>query len=216
MDANLYLAFVAASLVFLLSPGPVMAIILQQTVFLGVREGLYACLGAMLGRAAMAAAAASALIWSLDFAAQHARWFALAAAGYLVFMAFKTASRPWPEAASDPSSMLRLSPTQPFVNGFAVTMCNPATILFYAAFLPQFISPGYARATQYLVLLATQLCMALLVGVVCVLVASRFELKRRNWRILGAARWMSASIYIAVATVTVVGFMSFDVTATPK
>jgi threonine/homoserine/homoserine lactone efflux protein len=48
-----------------------------------------------------------------------------------------------------------------FWQGFLVSLTNPKTLLFYAAFLPQFVDPAVAPMPQFALLSATLLVVSL-------------------------------------------------------
>jgi homoserine/homoserine lactone efflux protein len=63
-----------------------------------------------------------------------------------------------------------------FARGFLVSLTNPKTLLFYAAFLPQFISAETGDATRQLLLLSgTFLVVAVLLDGAWALLASRLR-----------------------------------------
>ena len=79
----------------------------------------------------------------------------MAGAAYLVWMGLKM----WRESAQRPAGGAALPDVavrgngQVFRDGFVVALLNPKTALFFAAFLPQFMTPGGAHPlTQSVVL----------------------------------------------------------------
>jgi homoserine/homoserine lactone efflux protein len=64
-----------------------------------------------------------------------------------------------------------------FLQGFLVAITNPKAIVFYIAFLPQFIDSHRAAAPQLLVMIGTMIVMALLSDSAYALLAAR----ARGW-----------------------------------
>lgn len=137
----LLLAFTAASLVLALTPGPAVVYIVARTLAQGRAAGLASAVGVALGNFGNALGAALGL--AVLFAVSSAAFTVvkLAGAAYLVWMGLKL----WRESgraaaqASAPALSHR-STSQVFGDGFVVALLNPKTALFFAAFLPQFIS----------------------------------------------------------------------------
>ncbi len=62
-----------------------------------------------------------------------------------------------------------------FARGFLVGLTNPKTLLFYGAFLPQFITPGPTASDQLLLLAVTFLVIAIVLDSVWALLADRLR-----------------------------------------
>ncbi|HCX33484.1 MAG TPA: LysE family translocator [Rhodocyclaceae bacterium] len=131
-------AFLAASLVLALTPGPVVLYLIARTLDRGRRAGLRSVAGVVLGNLCLAAGASLGLAALLAVSAAAFTAIRLAGAGYLIWLgirALRGIGRPDRSAAGDRTAgELR--------DGFLVAALNPKTALFFAAFLPQFIDPG--------------------------------------------------------------------------
>lgn len=137
-DLPLLLAFVGASLVLALTPGPAVVYILARTLSQGRAIGLASVLGVALGNLgnAIGAALGLAALFAVSSAAfTVVKW---AGAAYLVWLGVKM----WRAAPADMSASPQAA-AQPvrrvFRDGFIVALLNPKTTLFFAAFLPQFL-----------------------------------------------------------------------------
>ncbi|ACA20800.1 Lysine exporter protein (LYSE/YGGA) [Methylobacterium sp. 4-46] len=158
MPLDLYLAFVAASVVLVLIPGPNVALIVANSLAHGARAGLATVAGtsaAMAVQLALTALGATTLLAAL---AGWFGWLRLLGAAYLVWLGLRAwrappldlaAARPAPGGAR---AMIG--------RGFLVALVNPKTLLFYAAFLPQFLTPDGDAPGQLLLLCATFLAIA--------------------------------------------------------
>jgi threonine/homoserine/homoserine lactone efflux protein len=150
-DTALLLAFVGASLVLALTPGPAVVYIVARTLAQGRACGLASVIGVALGNLANAVGAAlglAALFAVSSSAFTVVKW---AGAAYLVYLGIWM----WraPPAAADAT---RQAPEQPlqrvFRDGFVVALLNPKTTLFFAAFLPQFLDAQASPLMQTLAL----------------------------------------------------------------
>lgn len=174
MSPDLYLAFVAASALLIAIPGPNVALIVANSVAHGARYGLMTVAGtasAMVVQLALVVLGASAVLGLLAELFDGLRWLGVA---YLVWLGMRI----WRSAATD----LRATAAEPralpaiFIRGFAVSLTNPKTLIFYAAFLPQFVraDAGDIRH-QLLVLAGTFLVVAVLLDGTWALLASRLR-----------------------------------------
>lgn len=156
----LLLAFLAASLVLALTPGPGVVYILARTLAQGRASGLASVLGVALGNLGNAMGAALGL--ALVFAASAAAFTAvkLAGAAYLVWLGLRL----WRHALPDAPSSWPVPPArrhaQVIRDGALVALLNPKTTLFFAAFLPQFISTPEHALQQSLALGALFVALA--------------------------------------------------------
>lgn len=171
MTWPLYLAFVAASAALIAVPGPNVAVIVANSVKYGTRHGLLTVAGTSSAMVIQLGLTVAGLSGLLALAAQGFEVLRWAGVFYLVYLGISA----WRAPAADLAS-IRADPRsgrQVFVRGFLVSLTNPKTLLFYAAFLPQFVSGGEARNGQLLVLAATFLILAVILDSGWALVASR-------------------------------------------
>lgn len=161
MYFELWLAFVAASTVLLILPGPTILTVISYSVAHGRRANLPLVAGVALGDS-------TALLISLiglgALLATSAFWFTIVkwvGGLYLLYLGIKLlrAGSSVPSIASPaaPHSLWRL-----FANTYIVTALNPKGIVFFVAFLPQFLHASKPVATQLWVLAATFVVLAAL------------------------------------------------------
>ena len=147
----LFSAFLIASLILAVTPGPGVLYIVARSLAQGRRSGLVSVAGVALGNLGNAMAAALGL--AVLFAASAAAFTAVKYAGafYLVYLGVRMLQGARAEIAAAP-------PTQPaplgriFRDGFVVALLNPKTTVFFAAFLPQFVSAALPALPQTLAL----------------------------------------------------------------
>lgn len=171
------LSFLSAALVVQLVPGPGMLFILANGIAGGARAGVAAACGAATGMVFHTVAAAIGL--AALFAHAPAAYDALRIIGgvYLLWLAighFRSASSDkFPAGEGDGRS-----PRRVFVRAWLNNLANPKVILFYLAFLPQFVAPGAGSATVQLLVLGF---IFLIVGLVIDLALGVFSGRIGEW-----------------------------------
>jgi threonine/homoserine/homoserine lactone efflux protein len=155
------LAFVAASVVLLLIPGPTILTVISYSIAHGRRANAPLVAAVALGDS-------TALVVSLlglgALLATSAFWFTIVkwvGGLYLVYLGIRLLragiSAPELIARAAPASRWRL-----FANTYLVTALNPKGIVFFVAFLPQFINPAASVAPQLWMLATTFVVLATL------------------------------------------------------
>jgi threonine/homoserine/homoserine lactone efflux protein len=202
--AALLSAFVAASVVLAVTPGPGVIYIVARSLAQGRRSGLASVAGVALGNLGNAAGASLGLaalfaVSSLAFTA--VKW---AGAAYLVWLGVQALRAPVARAAEAPvPEPLR----KVFRDGVIVSLLNPKTTIFFAAFLPQFMQPGAPMVVQSLLLgglfvliaAASDTAYAMLAGAVAPALAGGGE-GGGGWQ--RAGRWAAAGAYIGLGVLT--------------
>jgi len=151
MDWNLYLAFVVTSILLILLPGPSVLLTIVHSLAFGWRRALNTVLGATCGVAVQLAVALVGMTSFMLFMADWFEWLRWAGVAYLVYLGVQQ-WRTEPEAV--PAGTGQARGRALFLQSLMVTTANPKTLIFFAAFFPQFIDPATALAVQ-LPLLAT-------------------------------------------------------------
>ena len=157
----LLLAFLLASLILAVTPGPAVVYILTRTLSQGRASGLASVAGVALGNLGNAVGAAlglAALFAVSSVAFTVVKW---AGAAYLVYVGVRMLrSAAGSLVATTPLPAMKRS--RVFRDGFVVALLNPKTALFFAAFLPQFLSSDRPFLPQLLVMIATWTVLDLL------------------------------------------------------
>lgn len=152
MTLSTYLVYLAAVTLLLLTPGPVMLMVLTNSLNHGPWRALASLSGSL--SAAMAIMLLSALGLGAVLAASEAAFSALKIVGaaYLVWLGVRTfrsgSSTQLDGKAAPPGRSL-------FMQGLLVGASNPKSLLFFTAFLPQFIDPAAPILPQFLLLSLT-------------------------------------------------------------
>lgn len=133
------LLFLVAAVTLVAIPGPNHLYIITRSIAEGRRAGIASALGVETGTLVHVSAAAVGL--SALVAASATAFGALryAGAAYLVYLAIRTfrSRHDLAEPALRPQPLLRI-----FLDGLLVNLFNPKVILFFLAFLPQFVDPA--------------------------------------------------------------------------
>ncbi len=161
MPIETWLAFAAACAVLLVLPGPTILTVISYSLSHGPRANAALVAAVALGDST---ALALSLLGLGALLATSAFWFTLvkwAGGLYLLYLGLRLlaagTARPALHAAAPPASRVRL-----FANTYLVTALNPKGIVFFVAFLPQFIDPRADVARQLWILAITFVVLATL------------------------------------------------------
>lgn len=139
MDASTLYVFIAATLAFLILPGPAVLYIVARSVDQGVRAGLVSILGICVGTLFHIAAATLGVSAILVQSATAFTVIKYLGAAYLIWLGTAKLREKTPTEI-DPDVPKR-SLRRLFVDGAVVNLLNPKAALFFFAFLPQFVQP---------------------------------------------------------------------------
>lgn len=161
MPIENWIAYVVACAVISITPGPSVLLVVAQSVSRGKRAAM-ACIAGDLS-SEIVLIAASYLGLGLILAASSTAFTILKIAGvaYMAYLGISQilAARRLTKISDMPAS----SPHSSFGAGFLTGVLNPKAIMFYMAFLAQFIEPSAPQIPQLLILMATS---AVVVGAI--------------------------------------------------
>jgi threonine/homoserine/homoserine lactone efflux protein len=199
-DIQVLLAFTAAGIVLVLTPGPDMTLFIGQTLTGGRARGIAALLGASTGLVVHTTLAAFGLSALLAASATAFGILKVVGVAYLIWLAF---------GALRHGSALTLKPeageAQPvarvFLAGVGINLLNPKIVMFFLTFLPQFVSASDPHAGGklmflglYFIALGIPICIAL------IFLAERFTgAIRRSPKIMRAIDYLFAGLMGAFA-----------------
>jgi homoserine/homoserine lactone efflux protein len=182
---DVFLAFVAATALLMVIPGPNVALIVANSVAHGTRYGLLTVGGTASGVVVQLVLTVVGASATLDFLASSFELLRWAGVAYLVWLGIAAWRAP-PVDLTQVKPQARSARTI-YLRGLLVCLTNPKTLLFCGAFLPQFVTPG-PDATRQLVLLAVTFFVvstvldslwALLAGRLRSLLVARAKLRNR-------------------------------------
>ena len=172
MDPTTWLAFVTATIVLLMIPGPTVLLVLSYAIGQGRHVAVSTALGVGLGD--LIAMTASLLGLGALVLASAALFTVLKWAGaiYLVYLGVKL----WRSAgqAALPVQAAR-NQRGVFWHACVVTALNPKSIAFFIAFVPQFIDPAAALTPQFAIMIGTFVGLATVNALAYALLAARMR-----------------------------------------
>lgn len=190
----MFLAFVGASLVLAITPGPGVLYVVTRSLIEGRAAGLASVLGVALGNLGNAVSASLGLVTVFSVSSLAFEIVRYAGVLYLFFLAWRVLRRPGLEMPShvDASDCRN---RRVVWDGFVVALFNPKTALFFAAFLPQFMVMNADSALQPFLFAMTFVAIAAATDSVYVLSAS---VVARRLPHLRSGRFLAASTYFGI------------------
>jgi len=152
---NLF-ALAAATLMLVMIPGPNVALIVANSIRYGIRMGSMTVLGTTAGVALQLAIVLLGMAAIIEVVADALIWIRWAGVTYLIWLGVST----WREPVED-LGKITAAPAV-FWRASIVAAVNPKTLLFNAAFLPQFIPSGGNAILQLAVVSGVFLTVLLL------------------------------------------------------
>ena len=177
-----YWLFLVSGILLNLTPGQDTMFILGRSLTGGVRAGVAAALGILvgsIGHTLLAALGLSAILATSSLAFTTVK---LAGAAYLIYLGLRLVMTRAPGPEAPPSAAEEGAPRSAFMQGIVTNLLNPKVALFFLALLPQFIDPASEHKTlAFLALGATFITTGLLWCLVLAVAAGRLQgFFRRN------------------------------------
>src|SRR6478735_4319404 len=171
MSLNLYLAFVAACIGLALIPGPVVTLVIANGLRHGTRAALINILGVQAGLTIVIGIVAVGLTTLMATMGYWFDWVRFAGAAYLVWLGIKL--------VREPVEGISVEETPPpprggfFLQGFLVLLSNPKVLVFFGAFIPQFMDMNQPHFPQVALLGATFMVTAVMTDALYAIAAGR-------------------------------------------
>lgn len=185
VEPSLLLTFALTSLLLTVIPGPNIAFIVANSLGQGTRAGLLTVAGTSSAGALLLVVAGAGLTAVLTAVAGWADWIRWLGVAYLIYLGVSQ----WRAA---PVDLLRHPPAPRSAawlcsRGALMSLTNPKALVFYAAFLPQFIDPVRSVGPQlaelavvwFVIGAANDTAWALLAGRLRPVLATRGRLRNR-------------------------------------
>ena len=131
--ANL-IALAVATAILVAIPGPNVALIVANSIRHGFRAGATTALGVTCGNAVQLVLVVLGMAAVIEYAAEALTWIRWAGVAYLIYLGIRT----WNEPADDLGKVVAAPAV--FWRAVVIAAINPKTLLFIAAFLPQFVA----------------------------------------------------------------------------
>jgi len=157
MNFELFSAFLLITIVLILTPGPIVTLVIATGASQGVRAALATAAGTTLGNAVLLTLIAFGLSWVLAHALALFEILRWGGAAYLIYLGVQA----WRHAGKGATKLPRGARVN-FARGVLVALSNPKTIVFFTAFLPQFVDPKLPAAPQLAVMCVVSVALAAL------------------------------------------------------
>jgi threonine/homoserine/homoserine lactone efflux protein len=194
MSIELFIAFVGATALVFLTPGPSMVLILANSATHGIRAGIVTVLGNAFGFMVLLAL----ILAGLHLIVRHFEsWFPIvrfAGAAYLFWLGVRFYRRSVAEVPQPEGAAPHQAQRNHFLGGIVVAFANPTALLFLAALLPQFITAGSGRLTQSAVLAAVFISVCIFVQTLLAVAANQAG----QWLLSGKARLLDKIAAVAL------------------
>ena len=198
----MFSAFLIASFILAVTPGPGVLYIVARSLAQGRRFGLASVAGVALGNLGNAVGASIGLAAVFAVSALAFTVVKYLGAVYLLYLAVQAIRAPRPgdaAAAPVPASLAGI-----FRDGFVVALLNPKTAVFFAAFLPQFMNAETPAIVQSVTLGSIFVAIAALTDTAYALAAGALApVLVRVGGVRAAGRYVTSSAFIGLAVYTV-------------
>lgn len=161
MTIEIWLTFLTAVIVLFLIPGPIMVLVISESINHGKKSVVPLVSGVILGSAtamSLSLLGLGAILATSATLFLALKWFGVA---YLIYLGIST-WRQKPQLDINGANNPLANTKKMFGSAFLVTALNPKDIIFFVAFLPQFITPTAEPLPQILLLMATFLIVDML------------------------------------------------------
>lgn len=162
MDLEIWFAFILATVVVTLLPGPSMLLVIGHTLISGTRKSVATITGVVLADGILLGLSLfgiGTVLYSSAVAFMIMKWIGALYLFYLGIRQWRAASK----ISLINQNTSTLSTQEMFFHGFVTTLLNPKIIGFFIAFFPQFILPNKPLVMQLAILGSTFLLVVFLI-----------------------------------------------------
>lgn len=202
MAFDTWLAFVAASTALLLIPGPTILLVMSYALSQGRSVALATAAGVALGDLiAMSASLAGlgTLVMASATLFTALKWIG---AAYLIYLGLGMLRNAGRAGAAQLSRPAPATAHKVFGHAAAVTALNPKSIVFFIAFVPQFVSLNSPLAPQFAILIASFVTLAALNALAYALLADKLRQRITRPRVLGGLTGFGGVALISMGLAT--------------
>jgi len=153
-------------------PGPSVLLTVAHSISFGWKHGIATVAGATVGIAVQLFVAAIGLASLLNVVAEAFDWLRWAGAAYLIYLGIKQWRSVGQPLAFDAAAVNKKNV---FAQGVMTTILNPKSLIFIAAFLPQFIDAAQPLTIQFIYIVPTFLVITFTVTSVWALMAGKLR-----------------------------------------
>jgi len=169
MEPQVFVSFVLATALMIALPGPSVLLTIAHSLSFGWRRAMLTVTGATLGIAVQLLVAVIGIGGLINFVAATFDVLRWAGAAYLIYIGVKV----WRNAKELAAlgSAVDARPNGLLMQGLVITIFNPKSLLFIAAFLPQFVDVHRPVGAQFLIIVPVFLLIAFVVTLAWAIVA---------------------------------------------
>ena len=204
MSPESLLAYLLASGLLAIAPGPDNIFVMTQSALYGRQSGVVVTLGLCTGL--MVHTLAVSLGLAALFAASPLAFNALKylGAAYLLYLAWQALTSP---ALSTASERLKASGKTLYLRGIIMNVSNPKISIFFLAFLPQFVSIDTQNsATQFLILGGLFALLTLIIfSLIACVAGSLSQWLTRSTRRLQMLNYLAGVVFVGLAARLLMG-----------
>jgi threonine/homoserine/homoserine lactone efflux protein len=174
MALHTWLLYLVAAIGLSLTPGPNSLLVLTHGALHGHRRTLFTVAGGALGFVALIALSMLGIGALLQASAHALTVLKLVGGAYLVWLGIQLWRAPPIRLEADPGQGNTRATTL-FRQGLMTAVSNPKALLFYGAFLPQFVDPNRDLLMQAVVMATTFIVIEFAVEYLLALLANRIR-----------------------------------------
>lgn len=204
MSLETWLAFVGASMLLTMTPGPSILLGVVHSMQFGAKKTLFTALGdisANFLQMLLVAIGLGVVIASSQLAFTIIKWFGVIV---LLYMRLKMLLKRTAASREPTAQLTQVSAFKLYISGFMVAAGNPKAIVFFSAFFPQFIDPSQPLLAQMLIMCPTMAILDFSWVMIYALSAKKclgFMRQRPNFfNRIGGSALVGASALLALTT----------------
>ena len=154
MALHTWLLYLVAAIGLSVTPGPNSMLVLTHGALHGHRRTLFTVVGGAVGFTTLIALSMLGIGAVLKTSASALTFIKLSGGAYLIWLGIQFWRAPAIDLRVD-AARVEVRGASLFRQGLLAAITNPKALLFYGAFLPQFIDPGRDLAGQFAVMATT-------------------------------------------------------------
>ncbi len=202
MEFHVWLAFASASIALLLIPGPTVLLVLSYAISQGKRVAVATAVGVAVGDLVAMSASLAGLGALVLASAELFLLLKWVGAAYLIYLGIKL-YRSAATASLDPvEDVADAAAGRVFAHAAAVTALNPKSIVFFIAFVPQFINPQATLLPQFGILIATFVGFAALNALAYALLGDKLRQRIRHPAVMPMLTRLGGGALVAMGVAT--------------
>jgi len=200
MDIGVWLAFVSASIVVLIIPGPTIFFIISLALKNGKKNALSASLGVAIGDLVAISLAMVGVGVLMSMSLLFFTLLKIVGSFYLIYLGYMVIKNPaknkYDYIHSDDSEKLRS-----FFKAMLITLLNPKSILFFIAFIPLFINEDRSYISQVSIIIPTFVSLGFINALIYFLTVSFLKDNFLSHKLLRRIEKLAGGLLIAFGVI---------------